>query len=231
MKISYFLSIMLHIILVLAFLFYPSKPARIINPDDIFMVKMIGRTELPGGGGGEKGSGKVTTSAPLKKPSPSADKKLSPPKKEEKVAVPTRKEKKSSPKKEKEEASEGEGFSFSLSTGSGGGGGGSATGSIILDAKDFEFYYYLAIIRDKIASNWIPPYASIPAGETKKCIIYFKILRNGLITDSFIEVSCGIEILDQASLRAVIASSPFPPLPQTFSGDSLGVHFGFEYSY
>ncbi|HEX2480373.1 MAG TPA: TonB C-terminal domain-containing protein [Methylomirabilota bacterium] len=40
--------------------------------------------------------------------------------------------------------------------------------------------------------------------------------------------SSGNELYDQAALRAVVGSTPFPPLPREFPGQYLQVNFGFD---
>jgi hypothetical protein len=39
-----------------------------------------------------------------------------------------------------------------------------------------------------------------------------------------------MEFFDHSALRAVMVSDPLPPLPLGFTGEDLGVHFGFEYA-
>lgn len=117
--------------------------------------------------------------------------------------------------------------------GTGGGGDGlpGTAGSIGLDDTDFVFVYYLTIIKDKIGQNWNPPSRSGQAGETRRVTIYFKIQKNGSVTQIAIEQDSGIPMLDQSALRAVQVSAPFPPLPYDFDDDTLGIHFGFECSF
>ena len=43
------------------------------------------------------------------------------------------------------------------------------------------------------------------------------------------ETMSGAEFFDRSAVRAIQLSDPMPPLPVGFSGDVLGVHFGFDY--
>ncbi len=152
----------------------------------------------------------------------------------DKVAVPITKEKKSAPPKktdEPESSGQTETDSFIIDDGSSAPGGGQSWGSLALDVENFDYYYYLEIIKNKISRNWIPPYGSIPTGSVSRVIIYFKILADGSISDTQVEVSSGISQLDRSALRAVLVSAPFPRLPYGFEGEMLGIHFGFECSY
>ncbi|MBN1879400.1 TonB family protein [bacterium] len=106
------------------------------------------------------------------------------------------------------------------------GGGGQTMGSMRVDAKDFPFLYYLAMMKSKVSENWIPPFGSFEA-ENKRVVISFRIDRQGRLLASGIEETSGDTILDQSALRAVIVSAPFPSLPEGYSDSSLGVHFGF----
>lgn len=107
------------------------------------------------------------------------------------------------------------------------GGTGQTRGSMQLDAKHFPFMYYLSMMKNRISENWIPPFGSVKADETKKVIIRFRVDRGGRVLSPEVEESSGDTILDQSALRAVIVSGPFPPLPDSYSEASLGVHFGF----
>jgi len=121
----------------------------------------------------------------------------------------------------------------SLVRGGVGAGGGSGTGGysseLQLDVENFEFTYYLVAVRNKVSLNWNPPAGlSAPAGAIRT-VMFFRIQRNGRITDLKIETPSGVAFFDQSALRAVSRSEPFPPLPRGFADSSLGVHFGSEY--
>lgn len=101
-------------------------------------------------------------------------------------------------------------------------------GQIALDVADFEFTYYLLLVRNRIAASWAAP-AGI-AGSTARAVVYFRIRRSGEVTAVRLEQSSSLEFFDRAALRAVTISNPLPPLPLGYAGSELGVHFGFEYT-
>ncbi|HWN81750.1 MAG TPA: energy transducer TonB, partial [Candidatus Udaeobacter sp.] len=98
----------------------------------------------------------------------------------------------------------------------GGGGGGGGFG---------DFGYYRVAIQNRIGSNWSPAFVS---GEAVT-IVYFRVIRSGQIVGARVEKSSGIQFFDQTALRAVLASSPLPPLPAQFPEDAVGIHFRFRY--
>ncbi|MFQ5675612.1 MAG: TonB family protein [bacterium] len=96
-----------------------------------------------------------------------------------------------------------------------------------LDVKEFPFSYYLALLQSRIQANWEPPFSSGRQSIFKRAIIYFKIQRNGHLTDIAVETKSADYLFDQAALRAVTLANPLPPLPFDFPERSLGVHFEF----
>ncbi len=103
------------------------------------------------------------------------------------------------------------------------------SGAVAVDARDFEFTYYLMLIRNKVAQNWAPP-AGIAGGRQVRAVVYFRVARNGNVSGIRLESGSGTEFFDRAALRAVTLSDPLPPLPLGFPGSDLGIHFGFEYA-
>jgi TonB family protein len=78
--------------------------------------------------------------------------------------------------------------------------------------QDFKFPPYLAIIRVKIGRNWNPP----PGAKGIRAKVQFTILRSGRVVEPDIVESSGNFYFDQAALRAIQSSSPFPQLPEEF---------------
>jgi TonB family protein len=101
-------------------------------------------------------------------------------------------------------------------------------GDVNVDTGNFEFTYYLVLIRNRIASNWSPP-AGMSTGEKVRSVVYFRVGRGGELSDIRIENASGVEFFDHSALRAVTISDPMPPLPLGFTGGELGVHFGFDW--
>jgi protein TonB len=103
-------------------------------------------------------------------------------------------------------------------------------GQVAVDATDFEFTYYLMLVRNRIAQNWTPPAGLVTAGRPVRAVVYFRIQRSGELNDVRIEDASSVEFFDRSALRSVLISAPLPPLPLGYSGYDLGVHFGFEFA-
>ena len=118
-----------------------------------------------------------------------------------------------------------------LTTGIGVGGSGIGVGfGEGANLSSFPYTYYVLLIRDKVSDNWYTSLISSAISGTVRAVVYFRILRNGQITDLKIEESSGIKSFDLSALRAIYSAAPFPPLPSGFEGEYLGVHFIFEHS-
>ena len=102
-------------------------------------------------------------------------------------------------------------------------------GSVGVDATNFAFAYYLALVRNRVGQNWSPPAGLVSSGKPLRAVVYFRIGRNGSVSGLKLESSSAQEFFDRTALRAVMISDPMPPLPIGFDGSDLGVHFGFEY--
>jgi len=94
-----------------------------------------------------------------------------------------------------------------------------------LDAREFPFSYYKALLRSRIRTNWEPPVGN---AVSKRTLVFFKIQRSGQLTNLAIETSSNDYLFDQAALRAITLANPLPPLPYDFPQRDLGVHFEFE---
>jgi TonB family protein len=78
--------------------------------------------------------------------------------------------------------------------------------------SEFRFPPYLLIVRDKVERNWSPP----PGVKGARVKVMFKVLRTGRVGEAKLVESSGNFYFDQAAMRAILASSPFPPLPEGF---------------
>jgi TonB family protein len=115
--------------------------------------------------------------------------------------------------------------SSGAATGTAPGAGGSAgIGSLRLDQADFKYPFYIERLVSVISMNWFKPAQMV----TTNPVIHFQIERDGTITEPRIVTSSGLPFVDRAALRAVIASSPLPPLPAEYSGPHLGIQVVFE---
>jgi len=100
-----------------------------------------------------------------------------------------------------------------------------AGSQITLDTAQFPFTYYTNIIVKKIGRNW--QWGS--GFGQMKTVLYFKIRRSGDITEVNVRKSSGDQLFDDQAVRSIKLSSPFPPLPDGYTGDDLGVFFEFGF--
>ena len=93
-----------------------------------------------------------------------------------------------------------------------------------IDAPEFPFPEYLALIQYRIESQWQPP---TNAGGGLLTTVYFRIGQQGDLSEIKVTKASGSFVVDQSALRAVYAANPLPPLPAGSGLSSLGVHFDF----
>jgi len=105
-------------------------------------------------------------------------------------------------------------------------GGGLVSGPVV-DLPSFKYDYYLGLIKNKVDNRWSQP---VVHNKTKQALIEFTINRNGGISNVRVADTSGDNYFDQSALRAVTLSTPFPPLPRGFKGDTLKVNYRFIFS-
>lgn len=130
---------------------------------------------------------------------------------------------------ESAEAGEGPGVRIGIGGGPGSGIGGSSF-SPQIGLSSFPFTYYLQIIVDRISSNWYTSQVSPGLTGSFHTTVFFKIFKDGRISDIKIEESSGIKSLDLSALRAIQSSAPFPSLPREYEDEYLGIHLIFEHN-
>lgn len=79
-----------------------------------------------------------------------------------------------------------------------------------------------------LRNNWARPLAGSRLRESVRAVVFFRIRRDGTLTNIALEESSGDSTLDASALRCVHDSNPLPPLPYQYDRNSLGVHFYFE---
>lgn len=100
-----------------------------------------------------------------------------------------------------------------------------ASGITGIEGGNFPHTLYLSAMHKQIGLKWYRP-ATTPPGTT--VVIYFRIQRDGTITDADYAQKSGNSTFDRAALSAVRSASPLNPLPFAFSGTYLGVHLTFR---
>jgi TonB family protein len=86
-----------------------------------------------------------------------------------------------------------------------------------------EFQPYLEEMHKQISGKWQPP----AVNKDSEVILRFTILKNGHVIDEQVAQSSGDKRVDESALAALRKASPLPPLPLSFSKDSITVNFNF----
>jgi outer membrane biosynthesis protein TonB len=85
---------------------------------------------------------------------------------------------------------------------------------------------YLVTIVGIIQSNWRFPSVTNP---NIRAVVFFEIGRDGRMLRPRVEKRSGHLGFDKSAFDAIMASNPFPRLPDNFSGEKLGIHLEFAY--
>jgi protein TonB len=224
-----FLAVLLHVSIAAAFIYSSMiHPVRFVMPRTV-AVRLMPAGSLKGGEAPAPAPAPLPDTKKILKPAPED---VPPPPTEKAVLLPAKDEDKKKaaarPAPERAKAPE---VSLPSSGGSPGGGGGGAIGaggnvgvSGAAFDSDFQFSYYVERMLVAIGMNWFKP---SQAGSVSP-VIHFKIEKDGTISDAVVERSSGLPFVDRAALRAVVSSSPLPPLPAEYGGSQLGVHLKFD---
>jgi protein TonB len=89
---------------------------------------------------------------------------------------------------------------------------------------DFPYTIYVQNMNRLIGQHWSRP--DVKGGTST--VIHFVIDRDGTIRDVVIEAPSGNALYDRAAQRAVMETSPLPPLPFAYNGTFLGVRLIFK---
>jgi TolA protein len=220
MRLSLLISACVHAIVLAALVFLFQAVPKMRLPEGIYSVKILQPFVGSGPSAGAKTDEEKKDAVKVEEPKPE------PRKEEAKIPVP----KKPDAKKEGEAKKEAEAKKETPATDTGekplgvSVGTGDGTG-IAVDAASFPFGYFLAAIERRVSENWFSAVSEGAAGLT--CIVYFRLMRDGSVSDSRVETSSGNAYFDRAALRAVKSAAPFPPLPRAFTDAFLGIHFTF----
>lgn len=250
-----FVSILLHMLAITGFFFYGeyiNRPSQLRIKQDIYVVHLIDPGPLTGRF--EMGRSSVVDAAPM--PSASRVKEAAPPVKLEipiskntggeikKVAETLKKspETKQAPAPDKKipHAKEVEAESKAVSklkqktpvtetkeTNAAAREVRERKGGGSVDIRKFPYEWYLNIMESRIYGNWDTFRASFFTNRETRVTVFFRLDRDGKMSDLKIEHSSLNDEVDQSALAAVRNSAPLPPLPPGYREKSLEVHFGF----
>ena len=89
---------------------------------------------------------------------------------------------------------------------------------------------YVQAMTRQISQNWLKSMIEAPGGAAPRVYLRFTIARDGTIVDPEIQQPSNIPALNTSAMRAILRSSPLPPLPSDYRGSSVTVSFYFEYT-
>ena len=98
-------------------------------------------------------------------------------------------------------------------------------GSGIFGDLGYPLKEYASKIKKRVTEKWYIP-SNLRGSKGHTTIVFF-IDRNGQHFGTHIVDSSGNNSLDLTALNAILNSNPFPPLPQGFPGDHVGVKYVF----
>jgi TonB family protein len=104
---------------------------------------------------------------------------------------------------------------------------------VLTDTMGVDFGPYLQRVLHDVKVNWynlIPESARAPIMKKGKVTIEFAILKNGTVAGMKLISTSGDVALDRGAWGGITASNPFPPLPNEFGGQYLGLRFAFYYN-
>lgn len=112
--------------------------------------------------------------------------------------------------------------------------GGSTSGGLGMSGPgggDFgaRFPAYVEAVRRRISSNWLQSAIDPSVRWAPRVVMTFQILRDGTVTNIERGTSSGADSVDRSALRAILDSSPLPPLPSEYGGTSVTVEFWFDF--
>jgi TonB family protein len=93
-----------------------------------------------------------------------------------------------------------------------------AGATVTNDAFDYPYWFDQAF--NKIYANFRSP---VTSDEPIIATIYFEVIQSGRVLTVKIIESSGIPRFDDACVLAIERSAPFPPLPQSFRDEIIGI--------
>ncbi|QHN03560.1 energy transducer TonB [Granulicella sp. WH15] len=102
------------------------------------------------------------------------------------------------------------------------------TASMTVEDKAFgdRYAYYVRIVNQKVAAQWLTAEADSRASNGKRVTIIFDIDHDGVPSNARVGTRSGSPTLDMSALRAVQRVDGFGPLPQ---GNHITVEYSFDY--
>jgi TonB family protein len=125
-------------------------------------------------------------------------------------------------------AGSGAGAYGTASTGAGRGRGGRQKATLSIPLKGYDITPWATKVIALVERNWILPDVGRLTARTRVRIVLI-IRKDGELSSLEISESSSLDVLDDAAVKALRASLPFPALPDDFPGDLLEADFEFAY--
>ena len=93
-----------------------------------------------------------------------------------------------------------------------------------------RYGWYVQSMTRKISENWLKAMVDASVRSAPRVYLRFVIARNGDVIGVEVQQSSSVPTLDATARRAILRSSPLPPLPPDYRGDNVTVSFYFEYA-
>ncbi|HZR46224.1 MAG TPA: TonB family protein [Candidatus Manganitrophaceae bacterium] len=101
--------------------------------------------------------------------------------------------------------------------------------AVSINTEELKYFSYLLKVKNRIEYIWRYPVAAAERRMEGDLFLNFTIQRNGTVTDVSVVSTSGFELLDQEAVRAIIAASPFAPLPDAWNEDHITITGHFLY--
>ena len=92
-----------------------------------------------------------------------------------------------------------------------------------------RYAWYVEAVQRRISGNWLIATVDPSVRAAPRVIVTFQVSRDGGISNIRVQQSSGNVSVDDSARRAVLGSSPPPPLPNDYAGSSVNVEFWFDF--
>lgn len=99
---------------------------------------------------------------------------------------------------------------------------------ISLNTTELKYLSYFSKLKDRIQMVWKYPEAAKVTGLQGRLVLKFVLNSDGSLRELRVVTSSGIDILDDAAIKAIRKAAPFYAIPKNL-GDVLSIVANFEY--
>lgn len=98
----------------------------------------------------------------------------------------------------------------------------------VVPLSNFPYAWYLAILKEKVFSNWETPSEFALERKTVSAQVAFRLQRSGILSRVTLKESSGYRRFDQSALAAVQSLKDVPLLPEDYREEYLDVVIRFQ---